>query len=62
MHDCISNGNGAKMKLMEQIELTRIILHETSLLYGIGHVKVLEVSQELDVLINEFYKQKELQF
>lgn len=44
------------MKLSERIEALRQIMHELGILHGIRHPKVLEVSQQLDVLINEYYK------
>lgn len=45
-------------ELLIQIELLRHIMHELGLEKGINHPDVLNISQQLDVLINEYYRIK----
>ncbi|PYY30941.1 Spo0E like sporulation regulatory protein [Paenibacillus illinoisensis] len=44
--------------IQEKIELKRAELHRASIRYGLQSEEALKISQELDVLLNEFNKSK----
>lgn len=47
---------GVVMELLIEIEELRQVMNRLALLYGIQHRKVIEISQKLDMLLNEYYK------
>ncbi|MDD4599941.1 MAG: aspartyl-phosphate phosphatase Spo0E family protein [Negativicutes bacterium] len=44
-------------ELFVKIELLRKMMHEAALEKGISHPEVLKISQKLDSILNECYKQ-----
>lgn len=44
-------------ELLIKIELLRHVMQSLGLKKGIDHPEVLSISQQLDVLINEYYRQ-----
>ena len=43
-------------KLVIQIEELRQEMHQLALIYGLNHPKVLEISQKLDNLLNDYMR------
>lgn len=44
-------------ELFTKIEFLRQMMHETATRKGISHPEVLKISQKLDIVLNECYKQ-----
>jgi len=49
-------SDAERKSLLKKIKSARNRMHETAMKYGIGSTRTLEVSQELDLLINRWYK------